>query len=225
VARRYRGRDVVAWLADMGYYDMPVQDHPLKQGVRAKANHYVTGRDGGRDIDLRRFALEGMVLHGRLQDIAGDRLLLGDDLARNLDSADATSESIKRSIDAHIARLGLDVPEEAPYVPCWRPEGVTRELDLAREGIGCVIWSMGYRSDFRFVELPVFDEQGHPRHERGVTPTPGLFFLGLPWLHTWGSGRFSGVKRDAAYLLERILECRSTSSRGAREATPQASAP
>jgi putative flavoprotein involved in K+ transport len=65
VARRYRGRDVVAWLHDLGYYDLPVHDHPLKEAIRGRPNHYVTGRDGGRDIDLRQFAREGMQLYGR----------------------------------------------------------------------------------------------------------------------------------------------------------------
>jgi putative flavoprotein involved in K+ transport len=41
-------------------------------------------------------------------------------------------------------------------------------------------------------------------HLRGVTQVPGLYVLGLPWLHTWGSGRFSGVARDADYLAEQI---------------------
>ena len=68
-ARFYRGRDVVDWLADMRYYDMPVEKHPLREGVRDNTNHYVTGRDGGRDIDLRKFAAEGMELYGRLDDL------------------------------------------------------------------------------------------------------------------------------------------------------------
>ena len=76
VARRYRGKDVVEWLHLMGYYDLPVHEHPLREGVRDKTNHYVTGRDGGRDIDLRQRALEGMELYGRLLDVKGDRLLL-----------------------------------------------------------------------------------------------------------------------------------------------------
>ena len=57
----------MTWLADMGYYDMPVEQHPLREGVRDNTNHYVTGRDGGRDIDLRKFALEGMKLYGPLE--------------------------------------------------------------------------------------------------------------------------------------------------------------
>jgi putative flavoprotein involved in K+ transport len=209
VARRYRGRDVVAWLADMGHYDLPVDKHPLKEGVRAKANHYVTGRDGGREIDLRTFARGGMQLHGRLLSIEAGKLRFGDDLAKNLDNADATSESIKRSIDAHIAQRGIDAASEPPYVPVWQPSEPCAELDLAAAQIGTVIWSMGYRADFSWIELPVFDENQYPHHERGVTPESGLYFIGLPWLYTWGSGRFSGIARDAAFLVAKIAELRA----------------
>ncbi len=67
--RVYRGRDAVEWLDDLGQYDLPVEQHPLKEKVRKNANHYLTGRDSGRDIDLRKFALEGMSLYGRLKNI------------------------------------------------------------------------------------------------------------------------------------------------------------
>jgi putative flavoprotein involved in K+ transport len=201
-ARRYRGRDVVDWLFDMGYYDMPVDEHPQQERVRAKANHYVTGRDGGRDIDLRRFALEGMQLYGRLLEVRGSTLIFGDDLKRNLDGADAVAEKIKNSIDEYIAKRGIEAPTEARYVPVWEPAQEPRELDYAQAGIGSVIWSMGYRTDYRWIEVPIFDGRGYPSHKRGVTAVPGIYFLGLPWLYTWGSGRFSGVARDASYLAE-----------------------
>ena len=201
-ARRYRGRDVVDWLFDMGYYDMPVDEHPQQERVRAKANHYVTGRDGGRDIDLRRFALEGMQLYGRLLEVRGSTLIFGDDLKRNLDGADAVAEKIKNSIDEYIAKRGIEAPVEARYQPVWEPAEEPRELDFAVAGIGSVIWSMGYRTDYRWIEVPIFDGRGYPSHKRGVTAVPGIYFLGLPWLYTWGSGRFSGVARDAAYLAE-----------------------
>jgi putative flavoprotein involved in K+ transport len=203
-ARRYRGKDVVEWLHAMGHYDLPVHEHPLRERVRAKANHYVTGRDGGRDIDLRRFALEGMRLHGRLTDVRGGVLRLAGDLAHNLDQADAASEKIKRGIDAFIDARGIDAPPEEPYRPCWEPDRAARELDLAAAGVSAVVWSTGFRSDYGWIELPVFDGKGYPSHDRGVTSVDGLFFLGLPWLHTWGSGRFSGVGRDARYLADRI---------------------
>jgi putative flavoprotein involved in K+ transport len=204
VARRYRGKDVVEWLDRMGYYDIPVEDHPLKEEVRDKTNHYVTGRDGGRDIDLRRHALDGMRLYGRLAGIEPGELRFEPDLRANLDAADAVSESIKRSIDAFIAKTGIAAPEEAPYVPVWQPEEETASLDYRAADIRSIVWSIGFRTDFRWIEAPVFDGRGAPVHHRGVTREEGLYFLGLQWLHSWGSGRFSGVARDAAFVADRI---------------------
>jgi putative flavoprotein involved in K+ transport len=203
-ARRYRGKDVVEWLDKMGHYKMPIHEHPLKEGVRAKANHYVTGRDGGRDIDLRQRATEGMRLYGRLEDVRGSTLRFAANLARSLDEADAVAESIKRSIDKFIVVRGIDAPAERPYAPVWRPEYEPRTLDLAESGVETVIWATGFAPDYRYVELPVFDGKGHPCHERGVTSVEGLYFVGLPWLYTWGSGRFCGVGDDADYIAGRI---------------------
>lgn len=208
-ARFYRGRDVVDWLADMGYYDMPVTQHPLREGVRDNTNHYVTGRDGGRDIDLRRFALEGMQLVGPLEGVDGDSLRFRPTLGAALDHADRIYNGINASIDKHIAERGLDAPPPSVYEPVWRPAAERETLSLAASGIGSVIWCIGFAPDFRWLQAPVFDGRGHPVHERGVTGVPGLYFIGLPWLHTWGSGRFSGVARDAAHLAARIAQHRS----------------
>lgn len=209
--RLYRGKDVVDWLDQMGYYDLPIDEHPQKEQVRRKANHYVTGRDGGREIDLRRFALEGMQLHGRLKQIQGSRLEFWDDLKQNLDQADAVAAGIKKAIDEFIAKNQISAPTEPTYIPVWQPEAETLTLDWETANITAVIWSTGYRSDFRWVEVPVFDGRGYPGHDRGVTPIWGLYFLGLPWLYTWGSGRFSGIARDASYLADYIATRRKVS--------------
>jgi putative flavoprotein involved in K+ transport len=203
--RRYRGKDVVDWLDQMGYYDLPIDEHPQKAQVRNRTNHYVTGRGGGREIDLRHFAREGMHLYGRLQDITGQQFRFKPDLKENLDQADAVAESIKRTIDEYIETHQLSAPSEPPYRPVWEPDTVITELDYEAAGIGTVIWSIGYQMNFSWIDLPVFNGQGYPSHERGVTPVAGLYFLGLPWLYTWGSGRFSGIARDATYLADCIL--------------------
>ena len=203
--RRYRGKDAVEWLDLMGYYDLSIDQHPQKEKVRSKANHYLTGRDGGREIDLRRFALEGMQLHGRLKNIASNKLEFFNDLKQNLDGADAVSESIKKTIDNFIAKNNLDAPLEPPYQPVWQPEMDIPDLDLAEANITTVIWCTGFQSDFSWIEIPVFDGKGYPGHDRGVTEVKGLYFLGLPWLYTWGSGRFSGVAKDATYLADYIM--------------------
>jgi putative flavoprotein involved in K+ transport len=207
-ARFYRGRDVVAWLADMGYYEMPVERHPLREGVRDNANHYVTGRDGGRDIDLRRFAREGMRLYGVLKDGDGARLHFAPTLRAALDEADRVYNGINASIDRFIEEAGLAAPPPSVYASVWTPAEEPAELDLDAAGVSAIVWCIGFQPDFRWLDAPVFNGAGHPKHRRGVTAEPGVYFLGLPWLHTWGSGRFSGVARDAAYLADRIEERR-----------------
>jgi putative flavoprotein involved in K+ transport len=210
-ARFYRGRDVVDWLADMGYYDMPVGQHPLREGVRDNTNHYVTGRDGGRDIDLRRFASEGMQLYGALTglDADGDTLRFAPRLREVLDQADRTYNGINASIDRYIDEQGLQAPPASVYEPVWQPAEERETLSLREAGITSVLWCIGFAPDFRWLDAPVFNGRGHPVHERGVTRVPGLYFIGLPWLHTWGSGRFSGVARDAAFVVQRVRALRS----------------
>lgn len=203
-ARFYRGRDVVDWLADMNYYDMPVHEHPLREGVRDNTNHYVTGRDGGRDIDLRQFARDGMKLYGLLSSLSDDTLQFEPSLADALDRADQTYNGINAAIDKHIAERGISAPPPSVYQPVWQPDGDHTRLDLSAAGITSVVWCIGFQPDFQWLDAPVFNGRGHPVHTRGVTRQSGLYFLGLPWLYTWGSGRFSGVARDALYLAEQI---------------------
>ncbi len=203
-ARFYRGRDVVDWLADMKYYDMPVDQHPLREGVRDNTNHYVTGRDGGRDIDLRKFAAEGMELYGRLQDLQDGVLHFAPNLIENLDSADKTFNGINAGIDAFIEKNGIDAPPGSRYEPVWAPAGERTSLDLEASGIGSIVWCIGFTPDFSWLDAPIFNGRGYPAHTRGVTPVDGIYFVGLPWLHTWGSGRFSGVARDAEHVVNKV---------------------
>jgi putative flavoprotein involved in K+ transport len=145
-----------------------------------------------------------MRLHGRLQTVDGAQVRFGADLKSNLDNADAVAEGIKDAIDRWIATRGIGAPAEARYTPVWEPPAGASALDLRAEGITAVIWSTGFHRDHRWIEVPVFDGRGYPTHERGVTSCPGLYFLGLPWQYTWGSGRFAGVARDAGHLAAKI---------------------
>jgi putative flavoprotein involved in K+ transport len=90
--------------------------------------------------------------------------------------------------------LPLSAPKSAPI----------RALDLDAESVTSVIWATGFRRGFGWIHLPVLDERGEPIHRRGVTSCPGLYFLGLPWLHTLKSSVLCGVGRDADHLAECI---------------------
>ena len=205
--RRYRGKDVVDWLDLMGYYNIPIDQHPKKETVRHKTNHYLTGRDGGREIDLRRFAQEGMQLYGRLQGFQDNLFYFQDNLKENLDNADAAAASIKKSIDEYIAQHQIQAPTEPPYQSVWSPTESLLTLDYQRANIKSLIWCLGFDTNFAWLEVPVFNPQGEAEHDRGVTGVKGLYFIGLPWLYTWGSGRFSGVAQDARYLADCIAAC------------------
>lgn len=202
--RQYRGKDATEWLEQMGHYDMPIDAHPMSAKVRQNENHYLTGRDGGREIDLRTFATQGMKLYGMLAGVAGDVVRFQPDLTAHLDQADATYNRIRATIDAYIEREAIDAPDASPYNPCWKPEADPEELDLKAEGIRTVIWCTGFRMDFSFIDAPVFDGRGYPGHDRGISACDGLYFIGLPWLNTWGSGRFHAVARDAAHIVDHV---------------------
>lgn len=206
VARFYRGRDCMTWLADMGTYDIGVQEYPGGQAAREKTNHYVTGRDGGRDIDLREFASQGMKLYGLLEDGKDMRLEFAPTLRASLDSADAVYNSICQDIDRHIEREGIDAPPATRYEPVWEPDSEPTSLDLTEAGVTTIIWAIGYRPDYRWIEASVFDGAGRPMQSRGITAVPGLSFIGLPWMYTWGSGRFHGIDRDAAHVAAAIID-------------------
>lgn len=202
--RKYRGKDATEWLWDMRYYELTIDRHPLGEAAREKTNHYMTGRDGGHEIDLRRFALEGVKLYGSMANIQGSRLEFLPDLTKNLDDADEVYVSIRRDIDKFIADNGIDTPQEPPFAKIWAPGSDPTSLDCDAAGITSIVWAIGFRPDYRWIDLPTFDGRGRPKFTRGVSPVEGLYFLGLPWLNTWGSGRFLGVAEDSAYLAEVI---------------------
>lgn len=82
--------------------------------------------------------------------------------------------------------------------------------DDSEQEFDAVIWATGYRPDYSWVEAPVFDGDGHPRHRRGVTDVPGLYFLGLSWQHTRGSALLGWVEDDAEFIAKEVASAAST---------------
>ncbi len=205
--RRYRGRDFCWWLGVLNKWDAEATP-----GVE-HTTIAVSGAHGGRTVDLRRFAAGGMILLGRTEAYREGRLMLADDLARNLAQGDADYLAVLDEADAYVARNGLDLPEEPearaipPDPPCVREP--IRELHLAAAGIASVIWATGYACDYSWLKLDALDAQGRPRHQRGVSPEPGLYFLGLPWQTRRGSSFIWGVWHDARYLADHIAKRRA----------------
>ena len=118
-----------------------------------------------------------------------------------------------KQIDEFVASNGLDSPPETlPELRDGFDAELISELDLKSAGIRSVIWATGYKFDFSMVKLPAFDEDGYPLQERGVTEYPGLYFMGLPFLHNGRSGLLSGVGDDAAHVASVIASNRMPQS-------------
>jgi putative flavoprotein involved in K+ transport len=85
--------------------------------------------------------------------------------------------------------------------------------DGTRVEVGTVVWATGFRSDHSWIHVPVFGEDGRPVHRRGVTGSPGLYFLGLSWQHTRGSALLGWVGDDAEHIAAAIEERRRSARR------------
>ncbi len=201
--RRYRGRDNVWWLGVLGKWDMSTPPRGAEHVTIA-----VSGAGGGRTVDFRDLAAQGITLVGRTASFADGTVRFQADLRASIAAGDANYLSVLDEADAYVARNGLDFPPE-PEARVFGPDpdcvtSPVLELDLAGAGVAAVIWATGYATDFGWLRVAAFDEDGRPRHQRGVSSEPGVYFLGLPWLSRRASSFIWGVWHDARYIADQI---------------------
>lgn len=201
--RAYRGRDYCWWLGVLGKWDVDTPSPGTEHVTIA-----VSGVRGGETVDFRRLAAQRITLVGLTQSYEDGVMTFAADLAQNIKRGDANLMALLDEADAYVARNGLDLPEE----PDARkldpdPECLTHpilELDLAKAGVTSIIWATGYTVDYSWLKVDTFDERGRPRHQRGVSAEPGIYFLGLPWQSRRGSSFIWGVWHDAKHIADRI---------------------
>ncbi len=205
VPRFYRGRDVVWWLDRMGFFDVEVTALESSR-ERFAANPAASGKDGGRDMNLHQFARDGVTLLGHAVGADGGSMSFAPDLKESLARSDGFVAQLKQNIDNFIAKRGIDAPPALPD-PDLRDgydAEIVEQLDLRCAGIGSIVWGTGYRYDYRWIKLPILDQDDYPIQQRGVSDFPGLYFVGLYFMHTRGSGLLSGVAADAEYVARHI---------------------
>jgi putative flavoprotein involved in K+ transport len=205
--RSYRGKDCVWWMNQQGFYDRTSESLSTGQSKLA-CNVPLTGYDGGRDIDLREFAQRGINLIGKITGIDAGKLEIAQNLRESLDYADSEWQRFLRESDAFAesSRLQLPLDPRAHMRSQSPPPPEITELNLEREGITNVIWATGFKLSFNWINLPIFDKTGYPVQARGVTKCPGLYFLGLPWMHKRKSAIFLGASEDAEYVASDTLK-------------------
>ena len=204
VPRRYRGKDVIWWYENLGRFDVNIETFP---GRRYPPTIIITGIDGGYDLDSRRLGHAGATLLGRVLGITDGALALADDADELLAAADKSYAGFIAAADALAATPSasseLHQEEASAPLPPLRVSGI-RSLNLREENIGTIIWANGYGYNFDWLKLPITDANGVPIQQRGVTACPGVYFLGLHWMHTFRSAVLPFVGRDAAYLADQI---------------------
>jgi putative flavoprotein involved in K+ transport len=200
------GHDAVWWMADSGFMDRTPDKLPSPE-ARLLGNPQATGHDGGRDLNYRVLHDKGVELLGRYAGADGSKLRFGDDLAASVDFGDARLTDFLKFIEASCAAKGTIAPGyQMP--PPLRIKTRT-QLDIARDHIGAVIWTSGYRPDYGWVKFPVFDGMGFPLQVDGRSTVAGLYFMGVHWMRKNKSPILYGVGEDAEVVARQIVESRS----------------
>ncbi|WP_147199864.1 NAD(P)/FAD-dependent oxidoreductase [Pantoea sp. MBD-2R] len=201
--RAYRQRDFCWWLGVLGLWDASASV-PGKEHVTIA----VSGARGGHTVDFRQLAHQGVNLVGLTESFADGKITFQPDLVDNIAKGDANYLSLLDAADAYIARNGLDLPPE-PTARHFLPDPACMihprtELDIKAAGITTIIWATGYVTDYSWLKVDAFDKNNKPKHQRGVSSEPGVYFLGLPWLSRRGSTFIWGVWHDAKYIADHI---------------------
>ena len=201
--RSYRGRDFVWWLGVLGKWDAVTMEPGMEHVTIA-----VSGARGGHTVDFRGLARQGITLVGRTESFKNNVMHFATDLADNIARGNAYTLSLLDEADAYVVRNGLDFPEEPevrkvePDPPCVT--NPVLELDLTEVGITSILWATGFDVDYSWLKVGAFDNQGKPKHERGISAEAGIYFLGLPWQSRRGSSFIWGVWHDAKFLADQI---------------------
>ena len=201
--RFYRDREGAYWTGVLGRWDTVNRDKNVQNIALA-----ISGVHTKMPIDYRLLASKGAVLVGRTEGYSDGKLTFADDLAKNIEEGNKSYLNTLDVIDRYIEYNGLDLPEYPDarnlLPPTEYEKNAILELDLAEAGITSIIWAAGFKRDYSWLELDIFDEDGNPVHELGVSKEPGIYFLGLPFQSRRRSSFLFGVWYDAKYISDYI---------------------
>ena len=205
--RRYRGRDVQWWLHASGLLAQRIDtlDDPVR--ARRLPSPQLVGSNPPRTLDLNALQRQGVEVCGRLAAVRGTQALFSGSLHNVCALADLKMNRMLDGFDAWAAEQGIEAEVDA--VERFEPTAVAKRPRLAAElgrDIKSIVWATGYRPDFSWLDLPVFDRRGELRHEGGIVDAPGLYVLGLPFLRRRQSSFIHGAESDVRELAAHLFE-------------------
>jgi putative flavoprotein involved in K+ transport len=204
--RLYRGRDVQWWLLACGMLDQRIEsmDDPLR--ARRLPSPQLVGSDERTTLDLNVLQQHGVEVCGRLAGLRGTQALFSGTLRNVCALADLKMNRMLDTFDAWATRQGLD--GEVSVVERFPPTAVGAAPRLRAElgrDLRTIVWATGWRPDFEWLDVPVFDRRGELRHDRGIVDAPGLYVLGLPFLRRRKSSFIHGAEDDVREIAAHLL--------------------
>ncbi len=200
--RVYRGRDIKWWMDAAGVLNDRYDE--IDDIVRARnvPSLQLAGSTDRRTIDLNRLTGFGVRLVGRLAGIADGRAQFSGSLRNQCELSDLKMNRLLERIDEWATENGLDGEVAPPhrFEPTRVEASPPLGLDLRSGEIRTVLWATGFRPDYSWLDVPVFDRKGRIRHDGGVVEAPGMYLLGIPFLRRRKSSLIDGAADDAGDL-------------------------
>ena len=200
--RRYRGRDIQWWMDAAGILDLAHDEVDDLGRAREVPSLQLAGNDDGRMLDLNALQEIGVRLAGRLAGIRDGKALFSGSLANQAALSDLKMNRLLDAIDAWAAGNGMQAP--APERFARTRLDATPPLSLDLKQFRTVLWATGFRPDFSWLEVPVFDRKGRIRHAGGVVDAPGLYLMGMPFLRRRKSALLDGAGADSEELAAHL---------------------
>jgi putative flavoprotein involved in K+ transport len=200
--RIYRGRDVLWWMDASGLFDERWDAVPDLSRVRNLPSMQLVGAP--RTLDLNTLRGHGVSLVGRLVGARDATLQFSGSLANMCALADLKLGRLLDTFDAWADRAGVEAEAAQRFAPTAVPTPAL-SAQLGRGGIESVVWATGLRPDLSFLKVPVFDRKSRIVHDGGVTPAPGLYVMGLPFLRRRSSTLIDGADADARDLADHLI--------------------
>lgn len=206
VPRTYRGRDLMWWMDNVGVHDECWDEMDDINRARRVPSFQLTGTDDGSTLDLNAMTDIGVELVGRFAGLVDGKAQFSGSLKNKCALSDLKMNRLLKSFDEWAAEVGADADVEASHslAPTRVPEKPPLTMRLAEAGIGTVLWCTGYRPDLSWLEIDVLDRKGQIRHEGGVTPSPGLYLMGMQFLRRRKSALIDGAADDADDLSNHL---------------------
>ena len=204
--RTYRGRDVQWWLDAAGILDQKFDEVDDLVRARRIPSPQLVGTPERATLDLNSLTARGVRIAGRLVGVDGRKLQFSGTLRNECAMADLKLTRMLENFDALAAgsTWGASLPPGERHAATRVEDSPPLGLDLASERIGTVMWATGFRPDFSWLQMPVFDPRGRLRHEGGVV-TPGLYALGLNFMRRRKSSFIHGAEDDVRELGTHLL--------------------